>query len=497
MINDCWKKALVVGIVVLFFGMAFIPSSGATSVKKTTIPLSKDKTLYVGGSGPNNYSTIRHAIIEASDGDTVFVYDDSSPYYEEVYVDKVINLIGENKDTTIIDSGGEGDVIRIEVDGVQVSGFTLQNSGKYWKMAGIDIMADNATVTNNNIKNCCDGINIYENRFNNVITENTISSTHLNGIGLWYSSENNLIFNNTIHSNEGEGIKLFHCGNNSIFENVLQSNHQGIFLSRSHNNMISENIFDSNERIGLIIGGHSNTVCNNDFINDGMFVSVSINEKNSVYENTVNEKPLVYLEHESDKVINTQAGQIILVYCDKITIQDQVLTYTSHGIQLEGSDNCIIIDNIITDNNWGIHMHGYDHNISDNIIENNGYGIYGITQRTIIEGNIIQSNDNGIHLYACWRNKIIRNRISDNSNGVRIEYGSNNTVSFNNFIDNKRDVGFNVFSGDRHNNWNYNYWQRPRIFPKIIFGKIRLGNTRLNIPWINFDRYPARKPFDI
>lgn len=40
------------------------------------------KTLYVGGSGPGNYTTIQSAINESSNGDTVFVY--SGIYYDNV-----------------------------------------------------------------------------------------------------------------------------------------------------------------------------------------------------------------------------------------------------------------------------------------------------------------------------------------------------------------------------------------------------------------------------
>ena len=58
--------------------------------------------LYVGGSGPNNYTNIQDAINDASDGDTIFVYDDSSPYDESIIIDKSIQLIGENKYSTVI-----------------------------------------------------------------------------------------------------------------------------------------------------------------------------------------------------------------------------------------------------------------------------------------------------------------------------------------------------------------------------------------------------------
>ena len=56
--------------------------------EQPVIPLSRGDTLYVGGNGPGNYSTIQEAIDDASDGNTVYVYDDSSPYYENVEVDK-------------------------------------------------------------------------------------------------------------------------------------------------------------------------------------------------------------------------------------------------------------------------------------------------------------------------------------------------------------------------------------------------------------------------
>ncbi len=56
----------------------------------------KGITLYVGGTGAGNYSTIQSAIDAASSGDTVFVYN--GIYYENVVLNKDdINLIGENK----------------------------------------------------------------------------------------------------------------------------------------------------------------------------------------------------------------------------------------------------------------------------------------------------------------------------------------------------------------------------------------------------------------
>ena len=103
------KKKLIGMFVCMLLIATVLPASGTVLLEKVSNPASFGNTLYVGGSGPGNYSTIQEAIDDSSDGDTVFVYDDSSPYYEFVEINKSIDLIGENKDTTIID--GEGKLI--------------------------------------------------------------------------------------------------------------------------------------------------------------------------------------------------------------------------------------------------------------------------------------------------------------------------------------------------------------------------------------------------
>jgi len=131
------KKLLAVAIMILFISVSVIPSTGINVVKQITMPTAKGDTLYVGGNGTGNYTSIQGAIDDASDGDTVFVYDDSSPYYEHVVVDKSINLVGEDRDTTVIDGNGIANVISIIEDNVSISKFTIQNSGTNAYDAGI------------------------------------------------------------------------------------------------------------------------------------------------------------------------------------------------------------------------------------------------------------------------------------------------------------------------------------------------------------------------
>jgi len=115
------SKAFVFAIIVLFIGAGFVSS------------ISSDEpifgiTLYVGGSGTGNYTTIQSAIDNANSGDTVYVYN--GIYYENVVVDKTINLTGEDRNTTIIDGGGSVDVVYVNADDVNVQGFKILNSGE-------------------------------------------------------------------------------------------------------------------------------------------------------------------------------------------------------------------------------------------------------------------------------------------------------------------------------------------------------------------------------
>ncbi|UCD12997.1 MAG: hypothetical protein JSW60_05370, partial [Thermoplasmatales archaeon] len=56
--------------------------------------------FYVGDNGSGNYSSIQDAIDNASGGDTINVFN--GLYNENIILNKSINLVGENKDSTII-----------------------------------------------------------------------------------------------------------------------------------------------------------------------------------------------------------------------------------------------------------------------------------------------------------------------------------------------------------------------------------------------------------
>ncbi|MBU0497172.1 MAG: hypothetical protein KKC68_05515 [Candidatus Thermoplasmatota archaeon] len=86
--------------------------------------------------GRGTITRIQDAVDNTSDGDSVFVY---SGFYNEtvptlnccVYINKSISLLGEDKNTTIIDGSFLYSVIGIMADDVVIQGLTVQHSGRY------------------------------------------------------------------------------------------------------------------------------------------------------------------------------------------------------------------------------------------------------------------------------------------------------------------------------------------------------------------------------
>jgi len=83
------KKGLAVAVILLFVSVSVIPSTGTTDVKQIAMPTLNGDTLYVGGNGTGNFTSIQDAIDHAYDGDTIFVYNGT--YREHLTIKKKIN----------------------------------------------------------------------------------------------------------------------------------------------------------------------------------------------------------------------------------------------------------------------------------------------------------------------------------------------------------------------------------------------------------------------
>jgi parallel beta-helix repeat protein len=353
------RKWLSVGIILLFVGTGIIPAIAQDTEK--TLPASRGNWLYVGGSGPGNYTRIQDAINDSSDGDTVFVYDESSPYYEHLKITHQVNLIGENKETTIIDGNGNmNTTIVLLLDNsngrnVTISGFTIRDGHQ-----GILVWTDNNVISGNIIDNTSTGIWLGTGSDGNTVADNIITHTTL-GVGIDYSFQN------------------------KIYENSIEDNIQGIRLYSNLAREYGKNILFFDE--GLPNDIYNNTIRNNTYgiiVTDVSWVNISYND-----------------------IINNSYGiDLELLYwggllCSNNTIFQNNISRNEHGITLYNRGSMkgnggtgdwgirynTIVENNIAYNAKGIEITNYmRHGIGFNTFSHNNF--IGNTQTVNLENTI-------------------------------------------------------------------------------------------------------------
>lgn len=134
---------------------------------------------------PDEYSSIQEAIDQARPGATVYVK--AGIYFEHVVVDKNgLRVVGEDRDTTIIDGDGTGSVVYLEENNTVFSGFTVQNSGCNLYDSGISLHHSfNTSVSNNSVINNNLGIYLDESS-NSILRSNNIAGNRYNfGVFGW------------------------------------------------------------------------------------------------------------------------------------------------------------------------------------------------------------------------------------------------------------------------------------------------------------------------
>ena len=195
---------------------------------------------------PDDYPTIQEAINMASPGDTIFVR--AGIYYENVVVNKTVSLVGEDKETTIIDAG-RGFGVKVVANDTRVSGFTVYNSTGYWPDGAIVIRG-----------------------FDNVISNNIVIDSRT-------------------------GIVLWSGGNNTLEDNMIVGNLPtsiGLVIGRSGNNIFRNNALVNNSYCNLMLS-------------EVAYFPWYV--QNIDISNTVNGKPIVYLFEKQNMTISPDTSQ--------------------------------------------------------------------------------------------------------------------------------------------------------------------------------------------
>lgn len=440
------KKCLTLGIILLFVGTGIFPAIAQDTEKP--LPASRGTWLYVGGSGLGNYSKIQDAIDNASTYDTVYVY--TGIYYENIIIaTEGLTLAGQDKHSTVIYSTCTAKhAISIQASYVTVQGFSIENAtalGTVWDASGVFLCSSHDVVEDNIIGGNSLGLCALSTAFNLTICHNSFL-------------DSGILFGNYQHTPENPEVPV-EC-----------------FLHNMHNN-------------------------------------------------TVNGKPLYYFKNVSDFIIPADAGQVILANCTNVTVKESYFTQCNFPIALNYCTGCVVEQNTVKDS-YGeiITMCSknciFQNNTIDSIIfgvcldqksRNNIVRFNTVTNSTggvvvMIESshNLVYENsfhDNllGIRLFQrAHNNSISRNTIQQNRIGILLsEDPYNNAIENNTFVKNFLQV---QSLGRTKNFYHNNYWGRPRVLPKFLFGWFTTKNVipSVAIPYCitGIDWHPAKEPYD-
>jgi len=225
--------------------LALLLTSMLTLTFEIQTAQAEPKTWTVDDDGPAAFSKIQDAINAANPGDTVYVK--AGRYDENIVVNKSeIALLGEYEDITIIDGRGTGNVIWATANRVNISHFTIQNSGSDYYDSGIYLGGAHSTIKDNTITNNRQGI--HSDGSEQVISGNIVKENANEGIQLYYTSGRNTVSNNVIFSNGWMGITMRGSSTlNNITGNTIAINGGGILVEPGLN-IIHHNNFINNAR---------------------------------------------------------------------------------------------------------------------------------------------------------------------------------------------------------------------------------------------------------
>jgi parallel beta-helix repeat protein len=415
------------------------------------------KTIVV----PDDYANIQTAISNVDEGGTIFVK--GGVYFEHIEIDKSLFLVGEGKESTVINAQQEGPTILIRQNNVTLTGFTILNGitpaspTPYFpwvaRPAGIHLLhVSNCNITNNKIEN--------------------------SGCGIWlYDSHDNQIRENQVINNSNS-MRFELSSNNTIESNHLKNCFDGIIFTSSGNNIVKNNdIVNASNQFGVI----------------GENISHYTNHIET--SNKIDDKSIYYWIDKTNQVVPSDAGYVGLVNCQNITVQNTNITKNSEAILLAFTEKSIIANNFLVNNKFGVKFYESSNNliIANSIIANSNDGIKidASHQNNITQNTITNNKDSGISLHHfSTQNNINNNYMSKNYRGLSFNEASENHVIGNQISETFMSILFysacnynNIIANNMSNSDSGIWFERAAPYSKgnNIIGNNISSNQRFGI----------------
>jgi len=480
------KKVLIITITLflLFPHLYQIETIGAIPSTGRIIRVDDDA---VDDPDNDTWNTITKGLEHANRLDIIEIYNGT--YYENILVDKDVELIGQFTDLfgsdeggVIVDGGYTDDVITVSSPCRTIKQLIIQHSGT--EGAGIHIQTHSTHVENCMFRNneygiiCTGGQGI-------IIEDNSISETEETGIFILSCNEDIIINNNSIinttgeaigckdstkvyitenyiYNNNGPGIELYDDSQqNEIEGNIIEDNSIGIKIwKNSNDNIIYDNIITNSYEEGISIhletstqASHiqltKNQLIDNSNIGISLFGTKHVNISENLISGSEGFAFLLdnanYTNISSNNIFNNERG-IWQTNCIRNDYSENTISDNIEGIVLSESESTDIINNICINNTYGINIeNSIQTTIRFNTFISNNDAIRLSTQANnnmILDNLCLNTSHYAIHLSFAKNNKLIGNTIKNTDDaGLYLELNSNdNEIYHNNFIENNNQV---------------------------------------------------------
>jgi nitrous oxidase accessory protein len=271
------------------------------------------RTWTVGGDGAD-FPLIAPAIAAASAGDVIRVR--GGVYREDLILDKPLALQGEGRPTLF--GTGLGSVVTITAPGCELSGFTIEGSGRGETNemdAAVQVRSNGNRIVDNHMRRVFYGVVVAD------ATRNEIADNEIQGL-------RDLAF-----GRRGDGVYVYRAPENFVARNRISGERDGIYFQYAPRGRAVDNVV-SDSRYGL-----------HDMFSDDAVIARNTFSDSVVGANIMNSRRIRIEGNTVSRNRGVPGIGLTLKDCDDSTIRGNEIALNARGLLLDGSSSNRFIGN--------------------------------------------------------------------------------------------------------------------------------------------------------
>jgi len=293
-----------------------------------------------------NFSSVQDAIDSTNPRDIIMVH--AGTYDEDVTVDKTLTIIGNGTDATYINASSN--MVTVDADDVVLAHMNITGSNYcIYGTSTSDVLIENCSIeagqvgiyfsfsSRVHVRNCTfDQGYMYQGVLLNQGSGSVITGNYFEGLnyGVWSNRVNAIVQNNTFVNSYG-GVYVERTTGANISHNLFEDSNLGISIYNADGDEIFNNTLIDCAVFGILLWDAQTIIHDNEMY--GCSISMGGSDmgafdSHDLANNTVNDLPILYLVGGGPQTVDGDWGEVILVDCEGVTVDDVSIGNTTDGI---------------------------------------------------------------------------------------------------------------------------------------------------------------------